>query len=143
MESAGSVDGLTTLQASDDAATVALGNGVRTPTHEEWQELIDNTTSYWSTYRDMPGRMIVGRNGNSIFLPAAGYNDAAQYGHNGLYVSGFYMSASLGTQYGPVNVWNCSFTVPDEDTAGSIGMNEYIQRYCGLFVRPVKDASRK
>lgn len=36
-------DSLSTLEASDDAATVNLGEGARTPTKEEWQELKSHT----------------------------------------------------------------------------------------------------
>lgn len=40
-------DGLTTLQASDDAATSVLGGGARTPTREEWEDLLNNCTNEW------------------------------------------------------------------------------------------------
>ena len=89
----GFTDNLTTLEPDDDAATVRLGNGARTPTADEWQELIDNTTSEWTTKNGVNGRRFIAANGNSVFLPAAGQRE------NGLRddgVRGFYWSASLG-----------------------------------------------
>ena len=65
----GFTDGLTTLQPGDDAATANYGG--RTPTQAEWQELIDNTTSQWTTINGVNGRCLTGSNGNSLFLPAS------------------------------------------------------------------------
>ena len=65
----GFTDGLTTLQPGDDAATANYGG--RTPTQAEWQELIDNTTSQWTTINGVNGRCFTGTNGNSLFLPAS------------------------------------------------------------------------
>ena len=70
------MDGLTTLEASDDAATAVLGDGARMPTREEWIELINNnnTASEWTTVNGVEGlRISSWHNSNSIFLPAAGY----------------------------------------------------------------------
>ena len=87
----GTVDNLTTLEPSDDAATVNLGAGARTPTIEEWQELINNTISEWTTLNGVYGRMLTGPNGNSIFLPAAGFH------LRGAGIYGYYWSSSLYT----------------------------------------------
>ncbi len=58
-----------------DAATHAWGNDWRTPTKEEFQELIDNCQWEWTydyNYSGVNGYIIRG-NGRSIFLPAGGY----------------------------------------------------------------------
>ncbi len=55
-----------------DAATVNLGNDWRMPTRQEIKELIDNCTWEWTTISNINGYKITGKNGNSIFLPAAG-----------------------------------------------------------------------
>lgn len=58
-----------------DAATHAWGNGWRTPTKEEFQELIDSCQWEWIydyNYSGVNG-YIISRNGRSIFLPAGGY----------------------------------------------------------------------
>jgi hypothetical protein len=69
----GFTDTLTTLVPGDDAATAKIGNGARTPTAEEWHELIDNTTGIWTTQNGINGRLITGQNGNTLFIPAAGF----------------------------------------------------------------------
>ncbi|MBR3783332.1 MAG: hypothetical protein IKJ78_02545, partial [Bacteroidales bacterium] len=66
----GFTDSLTTLKSEDDAAA-SLGDGARTPTREEWQELMDNTTSEWTTQNGVKGIKFTASNGNAIFLPAA------------------------------------------------------------------------
>lgn len=68
----GYTDTLTTLESCDDAATANLGGGARTPTKEDYQELFNNTTGKWTTYKGVEGRIFTGLNGNSIFIPAAG-----------------------------------------------------------------------
>lgn len=82
----GTVDNLTTLEPDDDAATVHLGDGARTPTIEEWEELKNNTTSEWTTLNGVAGRSYTAANGNKIFLPVPE--------HSG---TGIYWSASLYT----------------------------------------------
>jgi hypothetical protein len=68
-------DGLTTLEASDDAV-VATDSSCRMPTYTEYQELTANTTSVWVA--DYNGTGVAGYiftsnvNGNSIFIPASG-----------------------------------------------------------------------
>lgn len=78
-------DKLTTLEPSDDAASVHMGDGWRMPTYDELVELYENTTpifidSLGNEYYDKPGEIdnigatikgykLVGPNGNSIFIP--------------------------------------------------------------------------
>ena len=103
----GFTDNLTTLEAGDDVATQVLGNGARIPTKAEWQELLDNTTAEWTTVNGVYGRKYTASNGNSLFLPAAGY----RYG-SGLYGAGSYgnyWSASL-YEGSPYNAWYMYFS---------------------------------
>ena len=90
----GFTDNLTTLLAMDDAATQALGSGARIPTREEWNELINNTTSEWTTQNDKYGRKLTSKtNGRSLFLPAAGLRWGSELSGAGEY--GYYWSSSL------------------------------------------------
>lgn len=69
----GFTDGLTILQSDNDAATVHWGTGWSIPSDEQWQELLDNTDNHWTTQNGIKGRVFVAKNGETLFLPAAGY----------------------------------------------------------------------
>ena len=80
-------DGKTTLDAADDAATAVLGSGWRMPTDAELKELVDNCTWTWGTLDNgVKGyKLTSNKNGNSIFLPAAGDYDGSSYEDVGVY----------------------------------------------------------
>lgn len=69
-----------------DAATANWGEGWRMPTKEELEELVDKCDWQWTTQGGHNGYKVTGPNGNSIFLPAAGwriespFGDAVDYG---------------------------------------------------------------
>lgn len=125
----GFTDNLTVLQSGDDAATVNWGSGWRTPTKEQWQELIDNTTSAWTTQNDVYGLVFYG-NGQSFFLPATGYNWDGDLYNVG--ILGHYWSSSLYTDT-PDNAWIFYFD------SGCYGMN-YRSRSDGQSIRAVRSA---
>ena len=58
-----------------DACDATWGGTWRTPTFEEYNELISNCSWVWTTQYDMPGYKVTGANGNSIFLHARFYLD--------------------------------------------------------------------
>ena len=89
----GFTDDLTILQPSDDAATASYGG--RTPTKEEWQELLNNTTVSWTTQNGVNGRRFTGANGNSLFLPATGIRIGSSLYYDGR--DGDYWSSTLNT----------------------------------------------
>ena len=89
-------DGKTVLDAADDAATAGWGEECRTPTEEEFKELADTTNCTWTWTKKVTAQndTVAGyevksrRNGNSIFLPAAGARNAKDIvlrGENGMY----------------------------------------------------------
>ena len=88
-------DNKTTLEAADDAATRKLGSPWRMPTKEEIRELLDHCTWNWTTQDGVNGCEVKGPNGNSIFLPAAGYREGSEL--NGAGSWGRYWSSSLST----------------------------------------------
>ena len=72
----GTVDNKTVLELSDDAARVNWGGSWRMPTKAEQDELINrnNCTWTWTTQNGVNGYKVTSKkNGNSIFLPAAGF----------------------------------------------------------------------
>ena len=91
-----STDGLTTLEPTDDAA-YALSNGQYImPTKEQFEELIEHTTSRWDD--DRKGYVFVSKiNGSELFFPAAGLckdgsvNDVGDFG--------FLWGSALYTEY--------------------------------------------
>lgn len=66
------------LRLENDAAHAVLGGKWRMPTAQEQQELIDKCQWEWTTESNVTGYRVTAKNGNSIFLPAAGafYNQA-------------------------------------------------------------------
>ena len=85
----GSVDNKTVLDPEDDAANVSWGGSWRMPTEDEFNELLINCTSAWTTKNGINGRLFTSNiNGNSIFLPAPGsrgYTDLSSLGSRGYY----------------------------------------------------------
>lgn len=133
----GFTDNLTILQTVDDAASVNYGG--RTPTKEEWEELIANTTVQYTTLNGVNGRRYTGTNGNSLFLPAAGFRWDSSLGLAGYY--GGYWSSSLYVMDdplytgGPIRAWEFDFY--SDDSGQAMGA---AYRYFGQSVRAVRSA---
>lgn len=72
-------DNKTELDLEDDAAYMNWGEGWRMPSDDQYYELLTRCTWTWTTENNVYGRKIVGPNGNSLFLPAAGYYHPDQY----------------------------------------------------------------
>lgn len=93
----GIIDNLSTLLPEDDAATANWGSDWRMPTIAQLHELIQCEYS-WIDENGMIGMKFIGYNGNTIFLPAAGY-----YSGSGALNSkgsiGYYWSSSLNSLY--------------------------------------------
>lgn len=127
----GTVDNKTSLDPEDDAAHVNMGGTWRMPTAAEFQELIDNTTHAWVTnYKGsgVNGFTFTG-NGNTIFLPAAGYRSGTGLSYQGTY--GNYWSSSL-YESSPGYGRDLYF-----DSGGDVDVYD-CNRFFGLSVRAVK-----
>lgn len=112
-----------------DVAHVKLGDDWRMPTFDEFKELIDNCTYRWTTYKGVKGAKFFGPNGNSIFLPAAGYSygtNVAVKGENGFYWS--------GTQYSTYVYMGYSL----DFGSGYVVWGDYY-RSLGFPIRPVRN----
>ena len=121
-------DGKSTLELADDAARANWGGQWVMPTYEEMRELLDNTTNEWTTVNGINGRKFTSKtNGNSIFLPAAGYRSGSSLGYRTQY--GFYWSSSVYPSYS-YGARYLSFL------SGNAITNNYY-RYYGFSVRPV------
>ncbi len=113
-----------------DAARANWGGSWRMPREAEFKELIDHCVWQWTTQNGVKGYKVTSKtNGNSIFLPAAGYKYGSSQRYDG--------------ENG--NYWGAT---PDEDSAdcafnlsfysGNHGTN-WGHRYLGHSVRPVSD----
>ena len=123
----GTVDNKTTLEASDDVASVKWGGSWRMPTKAEQDELRNSCTWKWTTLNGVNGYRVTGPNGNSIFLPAAGYRHGTKVSRRGSL--GYYWSSSSYSSYSDY-AYYLYFDGGDYDWNS-------IFRYCGHTVRPV------
>ncbi len=123
----GQIDNKTVLDPEDDAAAVNLGGSWRMATYAEWDELLTKCTWTWTTQNGVKGYLVTSPNGNSIFLPAAGYSyDTSLYDVGS---SIYYWSSSLNT-VNPYNAYNVNFYI------NRVCLNSHYRSY-GLSVRPV------
>ena len=130
----GNVDNKTTLEPSDDVAHVIWGDSWRMPTNVELEELRDNCTWKLTSIKGVLGCRLTGPNGNSIFLPAAGYTC---YGRKVISLdSGQYWSSTL-------NDYNCGqagflgFNIVDIANSDVRHYHDDAPRYFAYTVRPV------
>lgn len=127
----GIVDNKEMLDPEDDVAHVKWGGGWRMPTLGEIHELLESCTWYRTTQNRILGYKITGPNGNSIFLPAAGYRGRFGLSDDG--VDGHYWSARLfGTYNSEYNAYQLRFYYENHSPNW---MSEH--RNLGLSVRPV------
>ncbi len=113
---------------SYDAARANWGGTWRLPTKSECEELKDRCTWTWTTQGGHNGYKVKGPNGNTIFLPAAGF----RYGAS-LYYAG---------EYG--RFWS---STPDSDSYYACYLDfdssyryvDWGHRYYGFSVRPVSE----
>gem|GEM_PF-7083208 len=124
----GSVDNKTTLERSDDAANANWGSDWCMPTLDQIKELNEKCKWVWTTDHGVNGYKVTGPNGNSLFLPAAGFRDGTDFSNVGS--DGDYWSSSLG-ESNPLSAWYLWF-----GSSYVCWLNYY--RYYGRTVRPVR-----
>ncbi len=122
----GTVDNKTTLEPTDDVATVKWGGSWRMPTRAEQDELRNSCTWTWTTLNGVNGYRVTGPNGNSIFLPAAGDCLGTEVIVMGSV--GYYWSSSLGS-----SSYNADYLY----FFSSLYDWYYYYRFYGRTVRPV------
>lgn len=114
----GFVDDLTLLEANDDAVAVRWGAGWRMPAIEEWEELFLNTTGAWTVQNGVKGWLFTASNGNTLFLPAAGYWWGTELDAD----LGVYWSSSVNQEF-PYRAWGFHFNMDSAHLCGSSDRN--------------------
>ena len=122
-------DNLKELNLEDDVAHVKLGGKWRIPSSDEWGALL--SLCDWSIVDDyngtgIKGALFIGPNGNSIFLPYAGYMEDAEHQDAGSCV--MYWSTLCDNH-------SLAFSYNFFDGHG----RTMIDRYYGFSVRPVSE----
>lgn len=97
------------------------------PTATQVAELIANTTQEWATVDGVEGMRFTAKNGNSIFLPAAGYRNGESLSSDN---KGYYWTGTVS----PVNA-EYAKTLSFDSNIAKAGVS---QRYLGLSVRSVR-----
>lgn len=128
-EDYGTYDGKTVLDPKDDAASVRWLGQWRMPTAEEVGELVERCVWLWTSINGVDGYRVEGPNGNSIFLPAAGFHDYDRLDFAG--VIGYYWCSSLNESI-PSSAFRLFF-----DSDGRQDWNYAVYRYYGRTIRPV------
>lgn len=99
--------------------------GDNLPSWEDWKELFNNSSCRWNQERK--GYDVTGPNGNSIFLPVAGYRDL--FGVHGVGSHGYYWSSSvIDKNYAYYVAFRSGYLIP---------LSCYTRRY-GFSVRLVR-----
>ena len=125
------VDGIPPLlEYSDDAARANWGGKWRMPMYREIDELRNYCTFTWTTQNGVNGCKVSGRNGRSIFLPAAGSRQDTVLWRDGIRC--YYWSAEL-FDHDSTDAWYIRF-----DSSGDF-VRMYLERDIGASIRPIFD----
>ena len=149
----GPVDNKTRLDPSDDAATAILGSGWRTPTMDDWEELI--TSCKWefvSRHNILCYKGTSYKNGKTIFFPL-GYSPSGGIDpESGFFLAQFWTSQleknpeeRSGITLGPDDAYPVRVDMINDHRKGKDqfyigkGKKKIRARYEPLSIRPVKD----
>ncbi|MCF0218823.1 MAG: hypothetical protein HUK14_03500 [Muribaculaceae bacterium] len=115
-----------------DAAHAKLGGTWRIPTPTEIDELIENTTSEWTTVNGVNGRLFTSKqNGKTIFIPASDYCSG---GPKDLMDHSGYCWGSISVFYYDVPCRASSLNFEDDEL-----LSDSMYRLYGLPIRPVSE----
>ncbi len=124
----GFTDGKTELDLEDDAAYVNWGKKWRMPTYEQHTELHTQCTWTWTTQNGVKGYLVTGPNGNTMFMPAAGYH--SERAHYSAGTEGRYWLSTLYSDRADHSY--CLYF-----NSGSVSWDDS-RRYRGFSVRAVR-----
>lgn len=128
--SLGKCDNKVILDPEDDAVHEKWGSSWRMPTQNEIEELINSCTWEWATQNGVNGCKVTGKNGKSIFLPAAGTRMEADTLDKGTF--GFLWTKTLDSDYNNGSQYASAFSYNSYGTG-----IQALERQMGLPVRAV------
>ncbi len=117
-----------------DVARAKWGGSWRLPTKKELEELESKCKWEWTTINGKKGYKVTGPNGNSIFLPAAGYRDGSSLDVAGK--GGYYWSSTPDETYGNIDL---AYYLDFDSSLYNLYGN---YRSYGRSVRPVSKTKR-
>ena len=109
-----------TLKLEDDIAHIHMGGSWHIPSLKQFQELIDNTTSEWTSLGGMKGIIFISKKNasKSIFIPAAGFVSLDIISGIGCVCSIWASTLNMNNSdygqcayFGPYNIQGSSFTL--------------------------------
>lgn len=128
------VDNLETAEdvykTANDIVYRTYGTSAMLPSAEEFEELFTCCSSEWTTQDGVEGVLFTGPNGNTLFLPAAGYrtgNTVNEAGETGLYFTG------------SINSSNTDYALSYSFNESNNSRSTTPRFYC-LSIRPVSTA---
>ncbi len=134
--SLGECDNKVVLDPEDDAVHEKWGSSWRMPAQNEIEELINSCTWEWTTQNGVNGYKVTGKNGKSIFFPAAGTRMETDTLDKGTF--GFLWTKTLDSDY------NCGSTFASAFRLDSSVCNiQALERQMGLPVRAVCEIKKK
>ena len=118
-----------------DAAHVRWGGTWRLPTERELYELMEQCTWVWSSQGSIPGYRVTSKtNGNSIFLPAAGYKSGTSSTPTNQKKTGYYWCDGVDWRTeGSMNYNGINLEFDQTEPKGN-----FHARFHGLSIRPVQ-----
>lgn len=119
------------LTLSLDAAHSQLGSKWRIPTSADFIELVNNCTADWVSINGVNGYLLTSSlNGNSIFIPAAGFYPGATLQNNNL--AGSYWAQGYVSELNAKRLFFSSTQINPQSNS---------ERRDGFSIRPVFDPS--
>lgn len=119
-----------------DVANILWGDGARIPTVTEMDELIENCTLTLANHNNIKGNKVTGPNGNSIFLPFAGYYEDEVEGHG--FCAEFWSSSLIGEDIDHAYYMHIGSRYNSKWDENRVYIDEAL-RELSFTIRPVKD----
>lgn len=117
-----------------DSALKILGSHWRTPSQDDWEDLINNSDCEWTTRNGVNGLLVTGPNKKTVFLPAVGcysYDD----GYEDKGTTGYYWSANFKARRDYTQSVGAAFAF-ESDLANTMNLYDMSYWY-GFSVRAI------